>query len=128
VTLSEEVGNAVRPFFKGDDVSCEGLYETIISGETKGKGSGWAPFKKGKKLTSMSQVKKGMLILSHSKRFKTKNVIRVLSVDQKQGAFTGRFVDPAKPKTKRLAGDLPFNRSEIDLTTPSAGVYYAAVK
>lgn len=127
VTLSEEVGLAVRPFFQGDGVTCEILNETTVGSE-KGGGSGWGPFKKGKKITSLAQVKKGMLILVHSKRFKAKNVLRVLSVNRKRGLFDGRYVDPAKPKTKRLGSDQPFSRWEDDLKNAQEGAYYEAKK
>lgn len=72
---------------------------------TKPTGSGFGVFVKGGRITSVSDVKVGDLLLTHSRQFNADNVMRVLSVESDK--FYGSFVSPKSPLLPRLHDDGP---------------------
>lgn len=74
----------------------------------KSGGSGWGSHKKGKAVKSLSDVKVGDVLVTHSKQFDSQNVFKVTKVNPEGGpsaGFDGHFVDPNDTSKKRMPSD-----------------------
>ena len=93
-------------------------------------GSGSRKFRRGRRITSLNGIRKGMFIIADSSQFGATNVARITDVDRTQTpGFNAIFVDPNKPSQIRLGSDSEFFVHEFELKGKNRPeVYYVGKK
>lgn len=90
-------------------------YKLLAKGGEVG-GRGFFGLNKGKKITSSNNVKKGDILLAHSKQFNSNNTIKIIGI-RKYGKTTSLDAVYWNPSTNKRIGKEEFSISDYDLKT-----------
>jgi len=86
-------------------------------------GSGWGRYKRGARVKSLKGLRKGSLLLSYTKRYNARNIVRITMIDRDKGIMHGLYVNPSKTNQRRRADDRVFAIWDFDLTSGSTTYY-----
>lgn len=86
-------------------------------------GSGWGNFKRGSRVRMLKGLRKGSLLLSYTKRYNARNVVKITMIDRNRGLMHGQYVNPSKTSQRRRADDRVFAIWDFELLSGSTSYY-----